>query len=102
MDDLSIRLKNLRQSLGLNQADVARALGMKGAAISKYETGRSIPDAETLKKIANYFNVSSDYLLGISGEPNLKDLSDPLIQRITSLPDNAKERLIGYLDGLDY
>ena len=102
MNDFSSRLKGLRLSVGVSQADLAEKLGLNGAAISKYETGRSTPDIYTLHKIASYFCVSVDYLLGITDSHTPIELSDPLIQKIASLPNNVKERLIGYLDGLDY
>lgn len=50
------------------QKDLAQALGMKQRTISNWELGIREPDFATLEKIANYFNVTTDYLLGIKDE----------------------------------
>ncbi|SNS28104.1 DNA-binding transcriptional regulator, XRE-family HTH domain [Anaerovirgula multivorans] len=62
------KLKELRTSIGgnkkINQATVAQAIGVDRSTYSKYETGDSEPDFETVRKLADFFNVSIDYLLG--------------------------------------
>lgn len=65
------RLKLLRTEKNLTQKELADILNMQNTAISKYELGERKPDQETLKKIASYFSVSIDYLLGNS------DIRDP-------------------------
>lgn len=55
-------LKELRGKL--TQEEVAKQIGLSRARYSHYENGRSEPDNEMLQKLANYFNVSVDYLLG--------------------------------------
>lgn len=60
------RLNELMQERGISQEKLARALGVKRQTVSLYKTGQSSPNAEQLKKIAEFFNVSSDWLLGIS------------------------------------
>ncbi len=61
----SDKLKELREKNGIKQKDLAAALFMRQSSISDYENNRSSPNPETIKKIANYFNVSADYLLDI-------------------------------------
>lgn len=56
-------LMNLRMNNGLLQKELAQNLGISVSAIGMYEHNRRQPDHDTLKKIANYFNVSIDYLL---------------------------------------
>lgn len=58
------RLVKLRTDKGLSQYDLARELGLSRGQISNYELGTRHPDYETLAKIAAYFEVSTDYLLG--------------------------------------
>ena len=58
------RIKYLREKSGLTQKDVATKLGLEPAAISKYELDMREPNIEAIKKLANMFNVSIDYLLG--------------------------------------
>lgn len=60
----SKRLKELRESKGLYQGDVARLLGVTRQAISQYERGEREPSYEMLEKLADYFNVDMNYLLG--------------------------------------
>lgn len=56
--------KRLRSSSGLTQAEMAERLGISRSTIGMYETGAREPDFETLEKIADFFNVDIDFLLG--------------------------------------
>ncbi len=56
--------KCLRTSSKLTQAEMAEKLGISRSTIGMYETGAREPDFETLEKIADFFNVDIDYLLG--------------------------------------
>ncbi|WP_430028212.1 helix-turn-helix domain-containing protein [Paenibacillus ehimensis] len=58
------RLVELRESQSLTQYQLSDKLGIKRSAISHYEKARRQPDFETLVKLADYFKVSLDYLLG--------------------------------------
>ena len=58
------RLSELRKDNGLTQRDLAEILGVSENSISLYERNINTPDDELKIKIANYFNVSLDYLLG--------------------------------------
>ena len=57
-------IAELRQDYGLNQKDLADILKVSVATISHYESEKSFPDLATLVKLADYFGVSTDYLLG--------------------------------------
>lgn len=63
------RLKELRKLNGLSQATLSSLLGVTQQAVGKWETGRSIPDPQTLARVAAYFKVSTDYLLGCAPAP---------------------------------
>ena len=58
------KLKELRKQMGKTQADIARYLGISYQAYAHYESGRRDPDPHSLNKLADYFGVSVDYLLG--------------------------------------
>ena len=58
------RIKYLREKIGLTQKDIATKLGVEPAAVSKYELDMREPNIEAIKKLAEIFNVSIDYLLG--------------------------------------
>lgn len=62
------RLRKLRESLNISQADLALELGMSEIQILRYEKGAAVPRADAVVKIANFFNVTTDYLLGLSEE----------------------------------
>lgn len=57
--------KKARQAIGLTQAEVSQYLHINRSAISKWESGSSIPDPALLPKIAKLYNVTTDYLLGL-------------------------------------
>ena len=57
------RIKELREDRDLKQSDLALATGIDQRTISNYETGKTNPDGFALIQIADYFNVSIDYLL---------------------------------------
>lgn len=61
---LGVRLKYLRKSNNKTQQDIADILGITRPAYTAYEQGKRNPDYEILEKIADYYNVSTDYLLG--------------------------------------
>ena len=64
----NIRLKELRLEAGLTQKDLAKAIEVGRTTISEYESGKIVPKQEGLLKLANHFNVSVDYLTGVSNE----------------------------------
>ena len=57
------KLKELRKSVNLKQQELAEILNLDASSISKYETGKAMPSPDILLKIANYFHVTTDYLL---------------------------------------
>ena len=60
------RLKELRQKRGLLQSDIAKIIDKSDRAVGQYEREERDPSSETWIKLANFFNVSLDYLLGKS------------------------------------
>ena len=80
------RLKELRLAHGETQRDLANAIEVGRTTISEYESGKIVPKQEGLLRIANHFNVSVDYLTGVSDNPatrkqNASDL-DALLNTI--------------------
>lgn len=63
------RLIALREERRLSQVEVARALGMSRSGFSMYELGQREPDMEMVRKLADYFKVTTDYLLGRTDDP---------------------------------
>ena len=60
------RLTQLRKSRGLSQATLAKDISVSLVIICYWETGKSDPTAPKIVKVAKYFNVTADYLLGLS------------------------------------
>lgn len=60
------RLKQIREEKGISQKDVANALGVTISCYSNYEQGIRLPSIEVVIKICKFFNVSADYLLGLT------------------------------------
>ncbi len=70
MQKFSIRLSSLRKERGLTQGEMAAAINRKRSTYSGYENEDKEPDFETVCLLADYFGVSTDYLLGYSDEKN--------------------------------
>lgn len=66
--DLSTKLKELRMSQNLSQADVAKKLEISPSIVSGYETGERTPSTENLLALSYLYKCTTDYLLGKSNE----------------------------------
>ncbi|MVO74117.1 helix-turn-helix domain-containing protein [Paeniclostridium sordellii] len=64
------RLKSLRKSLNLTQKELGEKLNVSGRVVGYYESNDRFPDKDTLTKIADFFEVSVDYLLGRTNSKN--------------------------------
>ncbi len=58
------RIRDLREDKDMRQIDLAKATGIDQRTISNYETGKTSPDAENLILLADFFDVTIDYLVG--------------------------------------
>lgn len=65
MPDIGERIKLLRTGAGLSQFGLAKILDVHPVTISGWETGTRKPDLEMIGKLCEYFNVTSDFILGI-------------------------------------
>lgn len=63
-DVFPARLRGAREKRGLNQAELAKRAGLQDSAISHFETGTRKPSFDTLRRLADALNVTTDYLLG--------------------------------------
>lgn len=88
------RIKDLREDRDLRQADVAKATGIDQRTLSNYETGKTNPDSFALIKLADFFDVSIDYLLMRTDLP--KNTPDALIRELEAaqrITDDALKTL---------
>ena len=65
-------LKLLRKSMGYTQIAVQMKTGIEQALLSKFENGERVPPTETLFRLADFYNVSIDYLLCRTDNPNIQ------------------------------
>lgn len=63
------RLREVREAQNLSQDDLSVRLGLGGAQMHRYETGKSDPSPEVMVRLAKELNVTTDYLLGLSDDP---------------------------------
>ena len=75
MSNFGTRLRNLRIDAGLTQAELAEKLCLKKSIISAYERERRKPPEATLVKLANFFSVTTDWLLGLDERTEVLDLT---------------------------
>lgn len=87
---LGERIKNLRMNKNLSQVDLAKCLCVTKQSVSNWENENIMPSIEMLIKIANYFSVSTDYLLGLSEKHTLNTdgLSELQISHIQTIIDD--------------
>lgn len=108
MATFSDRLKDERIKKGLTQTELAKTLFLGQTSVSKYESGKQIPEMPTLQKIADFFGISIDYLLGktdirnytedpnitiaLNSETNYDDLPDEARQEINNFIEYVKQK----------
>lgn len=90
-----LRIREMRDILGIKQKQVSSDLNIPPNTFSQYETGKREPDLETVKRIAEYFDVSIDYLLGKTDKKN-----KPTANNGDELPKEMQE-FMSFYDELD-
>ena len=87
------RLKRLRTERKLTQKQLGKIINVTKVSISGYEKGSRTPDTDNLGRLADFFNVTTDYLLGRSNDPDLTAKQERLI-------DKETEEILELLDKL--
>jgi len=108
VNKLGERLNKLRQERGLTQQELADLFHISNSTISSYETGNRIPDVEFLLKLSKFYNISSDYIIGLSDSRLPLDIMNSIvadqvsyqsvIEKIQKLPVERKRTLLAILD----
>ena len=99
------KIKKLRTSKGYSQAEFAEKIGLSHGHITRLETGKFNPSIEVLKKLADLFEVSTDYLLNDSSEDFYDSgiQNEPLnnkIRMISSLETKQQEAIVIIIDSM--
>ena len=99
-----MKIKELRTRLGISQRELATQLGYFPQAINRYENGQGEPNIETLIKIADFFKVSIDELVGRETNNLNLNLIDStrrnLIIEILNAKDSTVDRLDAFYQGI--
>jgi HTH-type transcriptional regulator xre len=98
------RLKKLRKEGKLTQKDIATFLNISQPAYQQFESGKKKMNLETMEKLADFFNVSTDYLLGKTDFPDLDlevDIDNAIDNSVaydgTPITDNDREIIKNFL-----
>ncbi|WP_368490794.1 helix-turn-helix domain-containing protein [Clostridium sp. BJN0013] len=87
---LGNRIRILREEKSISQLELAKILNIANTTLSQYESGKRIPSDSIKKKIADYFNVSIDYLLGRTDVKNSYDSADKITESLNDDPELAQ------------
>ena len=90
---LNENIKRLRLARGLNQVEFAKAMGVSKQCVSNWENDNVMPSIEMLIKIADFFNVTTDYILGRNERTyiDVTGLSDEQISHISLIVSDITE-----------
>jgi len=84
MATIGDRIKQLRLENNLTQEEFGKIFGIVKSTVSMYESNKSTPDDELKKKIAEYFNVSLDWLMGVS---DIRNPADEITEAVEDDPE---------------
>ncbi len=92
LPEIGNKIKQLRKQRNISQVELAKHLGVSKSVISSYESSVHLPPYDVLIKMAWLFGVSTDYLLGASGNRmlNADGLTDRQIEAITMIIDEMR------------
>jgi DNA-binding XRE family transcriptional regulator len=82
MTHIGMRIKLLRESLGMTQAEMAERSGIARENIANWEQGRASPDWQTIARLADFFQTSADYLVGRTEDPSPTPAAEPPGKRL--------------------
>lgn len=91
------RLRALREEKGVSQAGLAAVLGVSKSTIGLYETGDTLPDIKTADELADYFGISTDYLLGRTDVRSC-DIQIQSVCSYTGLSEDTIEQILYWKD----
>ena len=87
------KIRNLRKTFNISQVDLANKLGITKQCVSNWENDNILPSIDMLVRLAKYFNVSTDFLLGLSHEKmiDVNGLTETEIAHIKLIINDLKK-----------
>ena len=103
MIPFSERLKRARKRTGLTQAQVMKLTGITDKSLSRYENGASAPDPDTISKLIHLYDVSADYIMGLSLQMGhasgfSSGSSLGIHEKLDGLSDDARKKAEEYIE----
>ena len=98
MIDIANKITLLRKQKGWSQTDLAKIIGSSREIISKYEKDSVMPSIEMAKKIADAFEVSIDYLVGVGLNASFDKKMLQRLEDVENLPEEERERIFHFID----
>ncbi len=89
--NIADRIKYLRDKCGMTQTDLAKKLGISRSAVNSWEMSLSLPSLSNIVEMTKIFNVTSDYILGLSNQVTLD---------VTALNNDEREAVFKIVDCL--
>jgi len=90
-EELGERLRKLRERLNLSQGSLGRPFNLAKQTISNYETGKTSPTPEQVRAFADFFGVSTDYLLGRTDDPQPGEIREKAAVQLDGPEDLTPE-----------
>lgn len=94
MNDIGKRVKRLRESMHMNQAEVAAKLGVADSTLSMWESGNREISNKNIIAFSKLFNVSTDYLLGV----NYNDIDVAFYNQLGELTEEQKVEVVKFAE----
>lgn len=109
MNNINEKLTEIRKSHNLTMKQVAEGIGMKPDSYRNYESGRLQPNLDTICKLADFYNVTTDFLLGrdttektpmddLACEFNMTALEQKILDNYLALPKDMRKDFMGFLE----
>lgn len=103
---IGIRLQELRDLRGMSQEAVSEASGVARISLARYETGTRAPRMDNAVKLAQFYGVSTDYILGIDTAdkkidlPTEQEIDDAIAASSAGLTPDEVQRVVDFIAGL--
>lgn len=97
----SCRLKELRNNKNISQKELATVMFVSQQTIAKWETDKATPNPDTLLRLANFFNITVDFLIGRTNFINSREsVIYPVVEKYKKLNTAGRNKVDEYINDL--